>query len=154
MLILTIVYRANVDLQKIVDVQACARYMAKYAAKAEPRSQTVHSLFKSCVDDLSNSSHAHKALRRAVLRSVGERDFSAQETCHMLLSLPLVSCSFNFATVSLDGSKKIFKHPDSGELIMQASILDTYASCDVSLSHLNLYQFIANYTTVQGQVRK
>ena len=120
--------------------------------KAEPR--TVHSLFKSCVDDLSNSSHAHKALRRAVLRSVGERDFSAQETCHVLLSLPLVSCSFNFATVSLDGSKNIFKHPDSGELIMQASILDTYASCDVSLSHLNLYQFIANYTTVQGQVRK
>ena len=153
-LILTIVYRANVDLQKIVDVQACARYMAEYAAKAEPRSQTVHSLFKSCVDDLSNSSHAHKALRRAVLRSVGERDFSAQETCHVLLSLPLVSCSFNFATVSLDGSKNIFKHPDSGELIMQASILDTYASCDVSLSHLNLYQFIANYTTVQGQVRK
>ena len=85
-LILTIVYRASVDLQKIVDVQACARYMAKYAAKAEPRSQTVHSLFKSCVDDdLSNSSHAHKALRRAVLRSVGERETSVHKkhvTCY------------------------------------------------------------------------
>ena len=33
-LILTIVYRANFDLQKIVDVQACAQYMAKYAAKS------------------------------------------------------------------------------------------------------------------------
>lgn len=76
-------WRANVDLQIIVDVQACAQYMAKYAAKAEPRSQTVHSLFKSCVDDLSHSSHAHRALRRAMLRSVRERDFSAQETCHV-----------------------------------------------------------------------
>jgi len=128
--------------------------MAKYAAKAEPRSQTVHSLFKSCVDDLSHSSHAHKALRRAMLRSVRERDFSARETCHMLLSLPLFSCSFNFATVSLDRSKKITKDPESGELQLQASILDSYASCDVSLSSLNLYQFIANYTTIQGQVRK
>ena len=93
--------------------------MAKYAAKAEPRSQTVHSLFKSRVDDLSHSSHAHKALKCAMLRSVGERDFSAQETCHMLLSLPLFSCSFNFVTVSLDGSKKISKRTDSGELMLQ-----------------------------------
>ena len=30
-------WRANVDLQVIVDEKACARYMAKYAAKGEPR---------------------------------------------------------------------------------------------------------------------
>lgn len=34
-------WRANVDLQIIVDVQACARYMSKYAAKGEPKSQPV-----------------------------------------------------------------------------------------------------------------
>ena len=147
-------WRANVDLQIIVDVQACARYMAKYAAKGEPRSQTVHSLFKSCVDDLSHSSDSHKALKRAMLRAVGERDFSAQETCHMLLSLPLVSCTYNFVTASLDGSKKISKNPESGELLLQASILETYASRDASLSPLNLYQFVANYTTIGGKVRK
>ena len=31
-------WRANVDLQIVVDVDACARYMAKYIAKGEPRS--------------------------------------------------------------------------------------------------------------------
>jgi len=114
--------------------------MAKYAAKAKPRSETVHSLCKSCVDDLSHSSHAHKALRHAMLHFVGERDFSAQETGHMLLSLPLVSCPFNFATVSFDRSKKITKDPESGGLQLQASILDIYAPRDISLSSLNLYQ--------------
>jgi len=38
---------ANVDLQIIVDADACARYMAKYATKCEPRSQAVSSIFIS-----------------------------------------------------------------------------------------------------------
>ncbi len=34
-------WRANVDLQVTVDVLACARYLTKYAAKGEPRSNPV-----------------------------------------------------------------------------------------------------------------
>ena len=69
-------WRANVDLQIIVDVDACARYMAKYATKGEPRSQAVSSIFKSSVHHLSDNSDAHKVLRSAMVRSVSERDFS------------------------------------------------------------------------------
>lgn len=45
-------WRANVDLQVIVDVEACVRYMFKYAAKSEPRSQPIQSLYKSSVSHL------------------------------------------------------------------------------------------------------
>ena len=38
--------------------------------------------------------------------------------------------------------------------VNRGSILDNYASRDVSLSSCNLYQFITNYTTIRGQVRK
>ena len=75
-------WRANVDVQVIVDVNACARYMAKYAAKGEPRSQSVQSLFKSCVNNTNSTSSSHTVLCRCMLRTVGE---SAQETAHMLL---------------------------------------------------------------------
>ena len=71
-------WRANVDIQNIIDAEMCARYMAKYASKGEPRSQPVSSIFKSCVDRLNNTSHAHTALRSAMIRSVAE--ISAQET--------------------------------------------------------------------------
>ncbi len=72
-------WRENVDLQIIVDVEACARYMymAKHAAKGEPRSRAVQSILKTCVDSLHVNSDAPKALRSAMLRSVGERDFSS-----------------------------------------------------------------------------
>ena len=56
--------------------------MAKYAAKGEPRSQALSSVFKSCVDRLASNSDAHTILRCAIVTSVGERDFSAQETAH------------------------------------------------------------------------
>ena len=78
--------------------------MAKYAAKGEPRSQAVQSCFKYCVNMQNDDTNTCKILRSTMLRAVGERDFSAQETSHMLLSLPLVNCTFNFVTVSLDGS--------------------------------------------------
>ena len=72
----------------------------------------------------------------------------------MLLSLPLFSCSFNFATVNLDGSKKISRHTESGELMLETSILDSYASRNDSLSSYNHYQFLANYTIVRGKLSK
>lgn len=141
-------WRANVD---IVDVEACARYMAKYAAKGEPRSKSVHAIFKTCVDSLSDQSDARKALRSAMLHAVGERDFSSQEITHMLLSLPLVSCSYNFTTVSLYDSRELTKDKDSGELLLQQSILDQYAARD-GLSNSNLCQFVAQYTMCQGKI--
>ena len=109
-------WRANVDVQIIIDVLACARYMAKFAAKGEPRSQAVSSIFKACVGGLRDNSDSRSALRCAMIRAVGERDFSAQETAHTLLSLPLVSCTFNFATLSLTGDQQIVEDADSGEL--------------------------------------
>ena len=147
-------WRANVDLQMIVDVQACARYMAKYAAKGECRSHSLQSLYKSCVEHLNNNSGARRILRSALLRSVGERDFSAQETSHMLLSLPLFSCTYNFVTVALNSSRKLTRDDNSGELTLEPSALDDYATRDGSLAHLNLCQFVSNYHTIRGRVTK
>ena len=146
-------WRANVDLQIIVDVQACARYMAKYASKGEPRSQAVSSIFKSCVDRLSDDSDAHKALKSAMVRSVGERDFSAQETAHQLLSLPLVSCTFSFVALSLDGGRALTRDEHSGEQILEHSLLDHYAMRS-TLPGVNLIEFVSKYSVYHGELRK
>ena len=47
-------WRANVDLQVIVDEKACARYMAKYAAKGEPRLKSASEILKLSVSSLQN----------------------------------------------------------------------------------------------------
>ena len=47
--------RANVDLQVIVDRNACARYMAKYAAKGKPRSKQASEILGSCISRLQDN---------------------------------------------------------------------------------------------------
>ena len=97
------------DIRVIIDAQACARYMAKYVAKGEPRTQTVSEIFESCVANLHDTSSTQSAFRSAMIRAVGESDFSSQETAHLLLSLPLYTCSFTFTTLSLTGDRQVLR---------------------------------------------
>ena len=89
-------WRANVDLQAIVDTDQCIRYMAKYATKGELRSQCASEILNACVNRLDNTDMASSALRRAMIQVAGERDIGPQETAHMLLRKPLYSCSYSF----------------------------------------------------------
>ena len=118
-------WRANVDLQIVVDVHACARYMAKYVAKAEPRSKSVSDIFTSCVQACPQNGNSTSVLRSAMIKAEGERDFSAQETAHMLLSLPLTSCTFSFCILSLTGDCK--RDAETDELTLHHSFLELYS---------------------------
>ena len=51
-------WRANVDLQVIIDMEDCVRYTTKYAAKAETKSQTAKQIFQTCINRLSQTSQA------------------------------------------------------------------------------------------------
>ena len=68
--------------------------MAKYAAKAEQHSPQVSAVFETCVTSASDDSNVHSTLRRAMIKAVGEWDFCSQETAHLLLSEPLMSCFY------------------------------------------------------------
>ena len=81
-----------------------------------------------------------------MLRSVGERDYSAQETGHMLLSLHLSNCTYNFCSISLTNSHKICKDQYLGEMTIQKSHLQLYSSRDPSLAQVSLKEFFAKYT--------
>ena len=88
-----------------------------------------------------------------MLRAVGERDFSSQECAHMLLSLPLVRCTYTFTAISLYNSRQLTQDKESGELVLQQSILDQYAARD-GLPDTNLCQFVSQYIVYRGQLRK
>ena len=45
-------WRANVDLQVIVDTDQCIRYLAKYATKGEPRSQSASEILRVLIDSI------------------------------------------------------------------------------------------------------
>ena len=75
-------WRANCDIQVVIDRYACVEYLAKYAAKGELRSPLLKSSFNSIVNNAGSNSNPLKAIKKVIMNTLGERDYAAQEiTC-------------------------------------------------------------------------
>ena len=152
-------WRANCDIQVVIDQYACTQYLTKYAAKGEPKSAMLTETFGSVLKHTDKDSDAQKTMKKIAMRTLGQRDFSAQETMHLLLSLKLYSTSFNVIPVNLHGSRRINSNQQN-ELApcTKDSILDVYAKC---LKHIkdfpdviqvSLMEFIEKYKLVKGKL--
>ena len=97
-------WRANVDLQLLLDWEDAVRYMVKYVSKQEKRSQPILDLFKStvCRDDYDDTVGTETRLRKVFLKAVGERDITAQETSRLLLGGRFSSSTFNYKRLNVD----------------------------------------------------
>ena len=82
----------------------------EYCTKYVTRSQSLRDVYTSIVCSLKEGNNSLKAVQKLLINSVGEREYSAQETCHLLLQLPLVNTSRDFIVVNLDGSRAIEDH--------------------------------------------
>ena len=97
------------------------------------------------------------------MKSLGERDYAAQETMHHLLSLKLHSSSFKMISVSLNGSRRVQDIASimEGESCTHYSLLDVYAKHHEYNSSefrsqlcMNFVQFATTYTVVNNELTK
>ena len=138
-------WRANCDIQVVIDHYACVQYLTKYAAKGEPRTPLLKSAFNTIVSNTPNNSNPNRAIKKVIMKTLGERDFSALEVMHHLLSLKFHSSSFNVIPVSLNGSRKL-KLGTEDPLCFENSLLDFYANRSdydksIEMSNLNFVEF-------------
>jgi len=75
-----------------------------------------------------------------------DRDIGAQETCHMLLKLPLVVCSRKF--VSLNVGKKVFRKisRDGLQCSSENTFVQHYQKIPFFLEHLFLIETTRSWT--------
>ena len=141
-------WRANVDMQYCVSRHKVIEYCAKYATKSEPRSQTLKEVYTAIVRSLSEDSTPLKAVQKLLINSVGERDYSAQETCHLLLQLPMFETSRQFVVVSLDGSRSVEELFQDGQRATAPSYLDHYINrpSTSTFEDITILHFAQKYT--------
>ena len=142
-------WRANVDMQYCVSLRKVVDYITKYASKSEPRSKPLAEIYSTIVRSLTADNSATKAVQKLLIKSVGERDYSAQKTCHLLLQLPLVKASRDFTILSLDGSRAVEDRLDQDQPATVSSTLDHYvARPNTVLFHdLTLLEYAQRYVT-------
>ena len=61
----------------------------------------------SVVSKLDPHADGNNTVKKLMMKAIGQRDMSAQEVMHQILSLKLFSSSFQVVTTSLEGSRKI-----------------------------------------------
>eukprot|EP00475_Leptophrys_vorax_P027414 TRINITY_DN390_c0_g1_i3.p1 TRINITY_DN390_c0_g1~~TRINITY_DN390_c0_g1_i3.p1 ORF type:complete len:1263 (+),score=286.93 TRINITY_DN390_c0_g1_i3:1057-4845(+) len=111
-------WRANVDIEVILNEESCIKYMAKYTTKPEPRSRSVKELFQKIF--MADENQTVKSLIKSLMiRSLGERDIGMQETCHSLLQEKLHHSDFQYKVIWLDSVRITESENASDDLVNQ-----------------------------------
>ena len=121
--------------------------MAKYATKSEPRSKDLQEVYRSIMKSINDDVTPLKVVQKLLTSTVGDRDFSAHETCHLLLMLPMVRSSRDFVVLSLDGSREVDDNLEADKPVTVESQLDQYcARPDTGeFNKLTLLEFVEQF---------
>jgi ATP-dependent DNA helicase PIF1 len=91
--LITIGWLANIDVTPCTTTQAVINYVAKYATKAEKKTNSYADILHELLPRVAINRPLLSLVSKLMNKLVGERDWSAQEVCHLLLNLPLTNGS-------------------------------------------------------------
>ena len=147
-------WRANMDIQFILDAYACVMYVTSYMMKSE---RAMGELLKQVVKE-TRGDDIRTQLRKLGTTFLNHREVSAQETAFRLLSMPLKRQSRKVVFINTDPKNEratmtkpmsaINSLEDDDEDLYQTSLIDRYAARPDSLENMCLAEFAANYTAV------
>jgi len=95
-------WRANVDLKPVLSIHTALQYISKYASKAESGLEAFSDILNRILNESQPKNPIITSVQKLLLHSVGERDIFAQETCHILLGLPLYHSSRQFVFLNIN----------------------------------------------------
>ena len=106
-------------------------------------------MYSIIMKSLKDDDKSLKVVQKILINSVGERDYSTQETCHLLLQLPMYHASRDFVILSLDGSREVDNKLDEGKVVTIDSYLDHYSArpATADFQDLTILQFVERYRT-------
>ena len=115
--------------------------------------------FNRIMNNAPSNDNPHKAIKKVVMKTIGERDYAAQETMHHLPSLKLHSSSFKVIPVSLNGSRRIKTSTGETDICSSNFLLDVHAnraqynSATVT-EKLNFVQFAKQFKVVNNKLTR
>jgi hypothetical protein len=125
-------WRANVDMQLILDHHAAINYMVKYATKGEKAGTEFTQMFKDVVGPASLDDNPQSKLRSIMVKSVaGKRDIGQCEVSRLILGEPMYHSSFNYIVLSTDFNSRevnLDKNIDENEPATKKSMLDFFGN--------------------------
>ena len=107
-------WRANIELQVLVDARRAVKYVTKYAAKSEKRSDLATQIKHAIVDKGLGTDPASVAIRQAFV-ACANRDVGDQEAYLTLAGHHLAECNMDFSTVDVRGGRRLLVTQDDDD---------------------------------------
>ncbi|KAK3931974.1 ATP-dependent DNA helicase, partial [Frankliniella fusca] len=136
-------WRANLDISPVLSLNNLLHYLSKYISKSETRSKSLAELFQNVFEDLNQTDSVLKFIRRLYIRSFSERDFSAQEVCHILSGRYLYTAGkrkFLHVNLNRDTMWKKVQTKSSKETPSQ-TVVEKYIKRPLHLEDVSLWEF-------------
>lgn len=100
-------WRGNTDLKRVLSKCVVTSYIDKCATKFGKESETFHGMFMLLSTILNPNEPTTCSYRRSISESIFDKHIGAQETCYLLLELPLSDC--NCRLMAINFGLKVFK---------------------------------------------
>ena len=156
-------WRANCDLQVILDAHACKEYLTKYITKAEKRSQNGKYIVSKILESLEETVQkpSHSLIRKLLISDLKQRDICAQECSYRLTGGYLVHHKdLKFIRFNLNGNSKIEFDQQTSKLIEKVNLKQLYAQrmkfqekfTDHDFETMNLDRFVRTFYEEGGRL--
>ncbi|KAK3910005.1 LOW QUALITY PROTEIN: ATP-dependent DNA helicase [Frankliniella fusca] len=131
-------WRSNIDFSPIFNKQIVYRYIAKYASKSEIKSISYNEVLTDIVNKTCDDSEpCKKAIRKLLISSCAERDYSAQEVMHFLMGYKFYHSTREFVVVNL----KNIDWTSVAYGVSEKIIFECYAKRSILYEKISLFEF-------------
>ena len=146
-------WRANMDIQFVLDVYACAMYIVSYISKSQKGMSEL--LRNACDEAKRGNSTIKQQVRDIGNKFLNNVEISAQEAVYITLQLPMRKSSRQVVFINtsppedrvqlLKPLKDINEMEDDSQDVYTKGLIDRYAKRARNLEHLSLADWVAWY---------
>ena len=155
-------WRANMGIQYVLDVYACAMYIVSYISKAQKGMSQL--LQKACHEAREGKSSIKQQVRDIGNKFLNSVEISAQEAVYIVLQLPMRKSSRKVIFINtappedrvhlLKPMNEIEEMDDDSEEIHSGGLLNRYIQKPANLENVSLADWAALYDSCQKQFMK
>ena len=163
-------WRANIDLKPVLSKKSVINYIAKYTSKDEKQAPAFSELLASVANSMEEDGTAQSACQKMLNKMLGERTYSAQETAHLLLGIPLVHISATFQMLyigteggfcelatrnnSVDEAQLAVTEGEDNHPVTDDSSIQRYMKCPPAMETLSIHDVLTRYSWRKSEWRK
>ena len=146
-------WRANMDIQYVLDVYACAVYIVNYISKAQKGTSKL--LRQACTEAREGNSNIKRQVRDIGSKFVNNVEISAQEAVYIVLQLPMRKASREVMFINTSPPEDrvellkllndIKDMEDDCEEIYTGGLLKRYSKRPIKFEHVTLAHWAARY---------